>query len=77
MTNAVLSVTDHGMWRGHHSWTVFIDGATGRAQVAAHGESVGEAIADALDTYRNRRVFTDEEREALRRSSDALRKGLA
>jgi hypothetical protein len=68
----VISVTDHGVWRGKRSWTVVIDGPTGRAQVSAHGRYRGAAVADALNTYRARRVFTDDERAAMRRTSAAL-----
>lgn len=72
MNVSVVDVIDHGMWRGRHRWTVIVDGPTGRAQVSATGETEREARQDALTTYRNRRVFTDEERAAADRTTQAL-----
>ena len=78
MPEHIFSVTDHGVWRGRRRWTVRMDGPTGPAQVEAIDvETEARAIEQALETYRNRRVFTPEEREALRRTNDALRKGLS
>ena len=78
MTEQILSVEDHGIWRGHRTWTVRIDGPTGPAQVSAIDVTTkDEAIAQALETYRNRRVFTAEEREAMGRVNRALARGLS
>lgn len=69
----ILEVIDQGVWRGRHRWTVRIDGPTGRAQVEAIDvETEAGAIAQAKETYANRRIFTPEEREAIKRSNDAL-----
>jgi hypothetical protein len=73
----VRSVEDHGMWRGHRTWTVRVDGPTGPAQVSARDvDTRGDAIAQARATYAARRVFTAEERTAMTRANDALRQGL-
>lgn len=69
----IISVEDHGMWRGHRTWTVRIDGPTGPAQVSARDcTTETTAITQALETYRNRRVFTDADREAMDRNNAAL-----
>lgn len=73
----VLEVRDHGVWRGRRRWTVRVDGPTGRAAVEAIDVDTAEAaVAQALETYASRRVFTPAERAALGRSSSALRRGL-
>lgn len=69
----ILSVEDHGMWRGHRTWTVRIDGQSGPAQVSVIDEKTeARAITQALATYRGRRVFTDEERAAMQRANTTL-----
>lgn len=71
----IIDVTDHGMWRGHRTWTVHMDGPTGLAQVSVRDEKTeAKAIAQALETYRNRRVFTLAEREAMDRNNATLRR---
>jgi hypothetical protein len=72
-TERILGVEDHGVWRGQRTWTVRVDGATGPAQVSAVDvDTEPEAIAQAIATYRNRRVFTPAERDAMRRANAAL-----
>jgi hypothetical protein len=73
----VLSVEDHGMWRGRRTWTIRVDGPTGTAQVSAVDVDTSEAaIEQALDTYAQRHVFTSEERAAMKRTNEALSKGM-
>lgn len=73
----IYSAEDHGMWRGHRTWTVRIDGPSGPAQVSVIDcTTETKAIEQALETYRNRRVFTDEEKAAMQRHQDAIKKGL-
>lgn len=73
----ILSVEDHGMWRGRRTWTVRIDGATGPAQVSVIDETTeAKAIEQALETYRGQRVFTEEEKAAMTRHQTALKRGL-
>lgn len=80
MTDAerIVSVEDHGMFRGRRTWTVRVDGPTGATQVSVVDvETKPEAIAQALETYRNRRVFSEKERRAMRHANDTLRRGLS
>ncbi len=73
VTEHVVSVEDHGIWRGHRTWTIRIDGPTGPAQVSATDcLTERKAIAQALKTYRARRVWTDAERAAMGRNGAAL-----
>jgi hypothetical protein len=73
----ILGVEDHGIWRGRRTWTVRVDGPTGRAQVSAVDvETAPEATAQALETYRNRRVFTAADRDAMRRANGELGRAL-
>jgi hypothetical protein len=56
---------------------VRVDGPTGRAQVSAVDvETAPEATAQALETYRNRRVFTAADRDAMRRANGELGRAL-
>lgn len=68
----VIKVVDHGMWRGHHSWTIHAEDERGQAQVSARGDTEAEAIADATTTMANRRVFTPEEKAAMRNTNQHL-----
>lgn len=76
-TERITSVEDHGIWRGHRTWTVCVDGPTGPAQVSVLDEKTeAKAIEQALDTYRNRRIFSDEDKAAMQKASRALGRGL-
>jgi len=77
MTTVIHNIEDHGIWRGHHSWTVVMEDEHGRSQVSARGDTAAEAEADARKTFGNRRIWTPEEREAMARTNRALRRGLS
>lgn len=73
----IISVEDHGMFRGRRTWTVRMDGPTGLAQVSVlDATTETRAIADALETYRGRRVVSDEDRAAMQRANAALGRAL-
>lgn len=77
MTVRIEGVEDHGVWRGHRSWTVHVDGPRGRAQVSARDVTTeAEAIAQARETYANARRFSEAEKVAVRRQQEALARGL-
>jgi hypothetical protein len=73
----IFSVHDHGLWHGHRTWTVRMTGPSGPTQVSVLDEPTEtKAIEKALEIYRNRRVFSDEEKAAMQRHQNALKKGL-
>jgi len=74
MTDTIHNITDHGIWRGKHRWTIVMEDEHGKSSVSAIGDNVTEAILDASRTFENRlsKTMTDEQKAALRRSNAAL-----
>lgn len=76
-TIRLLSVEDHGVFRGRRTWTVRLSDEHGTAQVNAVDVTTElEAVAQARETFASRRIPTDEERAAHARNAEALHRGL-
>lgn len=62
----LIGVTDHGMWRGHHTWTIVLEDERGRSSVNARGDDEDQAVAHARQTFADRRHLTEEEKASMR-----------
>lgn len=74
----IFSVEDHGLWRGHRTWTVRMTGARGPAQISVIDVKTERlAIDEALGIYRERRDVTPVERAAMQTANAELARRLA
>jgi len=78
MTATIHDITDHGIWRGKHRWTIIMEDEHGRSSVEATGDDVHAAILDASHTFDNRlaKRLTGEEKSTMRRTNEVLQKRL-